>query len=340
MTSLKFLCLPVIFCGTAFGDDTQAIPVSELGSKFKLIGKLHYALGEYIQVEGVVVEGPSKGYGGGPNIRAQRIQGWATQEDIQIPISPYFTKWGEKTLPGGISLPKLVMGRTYEMEGYETGYYVGHPRKAAEEGRIIMQSGPFYFATNFVVVKAKEIEAIRFAPKDFEGRKALIEGAAKTKDKQALLEGKGWTVVVDAKAGWPDYAEGRTIETCGFYNPDKDRKNFTLLDGTWRLVRLEDQMGRPVELRGMARSHNGVWWFVYRGVELYVEDMKHLPGWTHENHWKPMIVRGTLDRAKLPRLDQVSLKADRDLREYFIVRKASWEPLPALLGPERVTEEE
>ena len=338
MNSLRFLCLTFILCSPAFGDDSQSIPVSELGSKYKLVGKLHSALGSYIQVEGVVVEGPLKGYGGGPNIRAQRIQGRATQEDIQIAISPYFAKWGEKY--GGLSLPKLVMGHTYEMEGYEEGAYYGTPKEAAENERIITQSGPFHFLTNFVVVKAKEIEAIRFAPIDFEGRKALIEGVAKTKEKQAVLEGKGWTVVVDAKAGWPDYAEGRTVETCGFYNPAEDRKNFTLLDGTWRLVRLEDQMERPVELRGMARSRNGVWWFVYRGIELYVEDIEHLPGWTHENHWKPMIIRGTLDRAKLPRLDQISLKVSRDLREYFIVRKASWEPLPALLGPERVTEEE
>lgn len=93
--------------------------------------------------------------------------------------------------------------------------------------------------------------------------------------------------------------------------------------------------GRKVTLRGMARSLNGEWWFHYRGTDLYVEGMDKLPGWTVENHWRPMQIEGTLERASLPSLDQISLKPDRDLAEYFIVREPSWKPLPALLGPER-----
>ena len=119
------------------------------------------------------------------------------------------------------------------------------------------------------------------------------------------------------------------------YNPSSDRRQFQLLDGEWRLVALEDQLGREVTLRGQARSLNGVWWFRYRGVDLYVENLERLPGWSSENHWRPVEIRGRLEKAKLPRLEQISLKAERDLKEYFIVRNAHWSALPALLGPER-----
>ena len=40
MNTLNLLCLPLILCSPALGDDSQSIPVSELGSKFKLVGKL------------------------------------------------------------------------------------------------------------------------------------------------------------------------------------------------------------------------------------------------------------------------------------------------------------
>jgi hypothetical protein len=48
-----------------------------------------------------------------------------------------------------------------------------------------------------------------------------------------------------------------------------------------------------------------------------------------------MVIRGRLEKARLPSLDQISLKEDRDLKEYYVVRKAQWSPLPALLGPEQ-----
>ncbi|WP_261361724.1 hypothetical protein [Aeoliella straminimaris] len=43
----------------------------------------------------------------------------------------------------------------------------------------------------------------------------------------------------------------------------------------------------------------------------------------------------------LPRLDQVSLKSDRDLANYYIVREPRWEPLRGgLLFPELPVQEE
>ena len=60
--------------------------------------------------------------------------------------------------------------------------------------------------------------------------------------------------------------------------------------------------------------------------------MAALPGWTEDNNWRPVVIHGMLDKAKLPRLDQPG--PGRDLKEQYIVRKASWEPLPELLGVE------
>jgi hypothetical protein len=322
--------------------------VEQLGKAYQLVGKLHVPLGDMVHVEGVVVEGPFKGYEGGPNLRVQRIQGSATQQDIQIRIRPYFTAWGKKAYGEGRSLPDLEMGKTYRMEGYETGGYIGHPAEVYRKAGLAFQTTGYYFQTELVVYKAKAIEPLDFTPADFPGRRALMQGTACTRDNQSVMEGNGWNVRVVPEAAWPEHVEGKLIETDGFYNsfhtnlhaPDVKQKQFALADGTWKLVRLEDQLGRTVALRGSARSLNDVWWFNYRGTDIYVENLAQLPGWTADNHWRPMVIRGTLDKARLPRLDQVTVKVDRDLKDYYIVRKASWEPLPELLGVERPIEKE
>jgi hypothetical protein len=327
----------IILGGTAIAGlaEPQNVPVSELGTQFQLVGKLHSPFGRYITVEGVVVEGPFKGYEGGHNLRLQRIQNRATQEDIQIVIRPYFYKWGEKPFSSGQALPKLEIGKSYRMEGYETGGYVGTPAKAYREAGVALQTQHHYFRTEFVVVKAKRIDPISFAPGDFTGRRALLQGKAASHRDRALMLGNGWTVVVNNKKKWPLRLEGKTVEAYGLYNLTNDRTEFALVDGTARLVRLEDQIGQTVELRGTALSINDVWFFRYRGIDLYVENMTQLPGWSSENHERPMIIRGVLEKTKLPRLDQITEKPDRDLAEQYIVREASWEPIPALLSPER-----
>lgn len=355
-TLLKLLLVHVLCVGTFLrAAEPQNVPIEQLGKTFQLVGQLQEPLGDVIRVEGVVVEGPIKGNEGGPNLRVQRIQGRAIQRDIQIPLSPYFYEWGQKSVEvsekgfkeGKAPLPKLKVGKTYEFEGYETGEYVGIPDNAFSGAGIMLQTTGHYFRTRLAVYKGKPIEPLRFSPADFAGRHALLQGIARTRDRQSLMQGDGWSVVVDRKVAWATHVEGKQIETYGVYNPLESlvgaaagEKGFLLTDGTWRLVRLEDQLGRVVALRGTACSLNNVWWFDYRGTDVYVENMSELPGWTTENHRRPMVIRGTLDKARLPRLDQITLKADRDLKEYFIVRKASWEPLEALLGPERPIQKE
>ena len=331
--------LLAILTANCFGGEAQNIPISRLGSDFHLVGKLHVPLGDIVTIEGVVVEGRFKGYEGGFNLRVQRIQGVATQEDIQTVIDPFFYKWGEKALVGGDPLPELKIGATYEMEGYATGGYVGVPGEAFKRGAVSVQTTAHYFRETFVVTKAKAIKEIVYSPDMFEGKRALIQGKAESQMGKSFLIGDGWKVRVATDAPWPKDIEGKKIETWGICNPSPDRSEYQLLDGEWHLSMLEDQIGRQVTLRGRARSLNGVWWFVYRGIDLYVENITGLPGWTNENHWRPMEIRGRLEKAKLPRLDQVSLKSDRDLKEYFIVKDAKWSPLPELLSPERPNDE-
>ena len=148
------------------GAEPQNVPVDQLGKAYQLVGKLHMPLGAVIRVEGVVVKGPFKGYEGGPNLRAQRIEGQATQEDIQIPIYPHFTRWGNEGYAGGRTLPKPEMGKTYEIDGYETGGYIGIPAKAGP----VMQASDYYFRTQLVVCNARRIEPLCFTPADFLGR--------------------------------------------------------------------------------------------------------------------------------------------------------------------------
>jgi len=320
-----------------FGEQSVKVPMEKLGTEYELIGKLHAPLGKLITVVGVVVEGPFKGYEGGPNLRVQQIQGKYYQKDIQICLSPYFTDWGESA-----ALPKLKNGETYEMEGYETGGFVGVPHEAYSKAGLMIQTSGHYFRHEFVAIKAKLTKPISYAPWMFSGEKALLSGVAKSLAGDAALVGDGWSVIVKRGEKWNDHVEGKKIESYGLYNPDstakeepnRANKTFDLVDGWWRLVALEDQVGRMVALRGTARSMNGVWWFHYRGTDLYVDGMESLPGWTYTNHWQAMQIEGRLEKAKLPSLEQISLKTDRDLVEYYIVRDPKWKPLPELLAPE------
>jgi hypothetical protein len=153
------------------------------------------------------------------------------------------------------------------------------------------------------------------------------------------MELDGSTIVVDAKSPWPKGITGKKVETLGFYNPTREERTYLLVDGHWHPASLDDQLGQQVELRGIARSLNDIWWFDFRGTDMYVENMSQLPGWTRELWGRPIVIRGTLEKAKLPRIDQISLRSDRGLRDYYIIRRASWQPLEALLSPELSSEQ-
>jgi hypothetical protein len=315
---------------------TRDVPVTELGRGVCLTGKMHKPLGSVITVQGVAVDGPEKGYEGGPNLRVQRIDGRATQEDIQIVLQPYFNKWGDRAVDDGHALPELTTGTTYELEGYETGGFVGIPTDAYKRAGVVLQTCDHYFRCVFEAYRGKAIDPVRFSPEDFLDRQALIEGVARNADGRAVITGKGWTLVTDPGGPWPVGSEGKTVEGRGTIRAGEAKGTYRLEDGESRIVRLQDQVGREVKLRGRAWSLNGQWWFEYRGTNLYIEDIDKAPGFAPDLHGKPIEVNGLLEEAELPRVDQIGTKPNRDRSKQFVVRKASISTLESLLGPERV----
>ena len=96
------------------------IPIDQLDKTAHLLGRLHQPLGKVITVQGVISEGEFKGYGGGLNLRAQRIEGVATQEDIQIRIEPFFGEFGKEKgflTMGQDKLPEIRVGKDLRIRG-------------------------------------------------------------------------------------------------------------------------------------------------------------------------------------------------------------------------------
>lgn len=77
-------------------------------------------------------------------------------------------------------------------------------------------------------------------------------------------------------------------------------------------------IGKDVSLNGTIWSLNDHWWFNHDGVEVHVEGLDKLPGW---NGWHGRVaaLHGRLDRRPMPRIDQITLKPDRDLADAFVV---------------------
>jgi hypothetical protein len=303
-------------------ENRTGIPYHELNWKYDVLGKSGRPLGELVTVQGQVVEGYFKGYEGGPNILLQRINGTASQDRIQIKLVPYADENAFRS---------LRLDKTYELRGYEGGEYQGIPSEAMrEEGGIWRQTTAHHFAVYFRVLKAKEIPEIRWGPSDFLDRFAAIEGTAQSDGGKGFLVGGGWKLLVLEYGGWPKHVEGKLVEAEGVMrNPGGVKGVFRLDNGRSRLVRLEDQVGREVELDGHSFSLNGQWWFDYRGTQLHVEDMDKLPNWK-DKHGQRLVISGVLEEAMLPRLDQIGLKPNPDLAKSFIVRKASWRPYQRL----------
>jgi hypothetical protein len=303
------------------GDKPIDVPIES--PQFRLIGRLGEPLGKVLTLQGVVIDGPSKGYEGGPNLRVQRINGRATLDDILIKLQVLFGR-----------LSDLEVGKTYELKGYQTGEFVGIPDEANENGA---QSTAFHCAIRFMVSRHAKIAAIQWAPEDFVDRPALLGGMAESRDRKAYITGPGWRLLADPTAAWPKEVEGKAVEGLGTVRKADRAGEFRLEKAESRLVRLEDQVGRPVSIRGTAWSVNGHWWLKYRGTELYVDGMKDLPGWAEAcPHGQPVLITGVLDEALLPDLRQLTRKEHPDQKKYFVVRKPAWKPLQALLSPERV----
>jgi hypothetical protein len=264
-----------------------------------LVGRTGRPLGTPVDLQGVAVGSRSKGLEGRPLLRVQRIDGVATQEDLVLPLDPF---------PLSDALETFERGTSYAIRGYESGRMLGVPEWAYRESGARFATQGFHFATESVVVACRPIAPIAFGPADFLDRRAILEGDARTIDGRAWIAGSGWRIQAPGPATWPSWMDGKPVEADGLVRRGPG-EHFHLDDGRVRLIRLEDQVGRPVELRGTAWSRNGDWWLSYRGVELSVENMDALPGWHAELHGTTVVILGVLER---------------DPKNAYIVRRASW----------------
>jgi hypothetical protein len=90
---------------------------------------------------------------------------------------------------------------------------------------------------------------------------------------------------------------------------------------------LMKQVGRDVSLDGVVWSLNGEFWFRHDGVDVHVEGADAIPGWT-SLHGSPRTLHGRLDRRPMPRIDQITLKADRDRADAFVLQVRAVTPHP------------
>lgn len=309
-------------------DDSIQGQMYNPGMQVELVGKLGKKLGSLLTVQGVIVEGDSKGYADGPNLVVQVINDSFTQQLIQIPVSAYLGEFGSR------QLPVLKYGATYRLRVYETGEFVGRPSDAYREAGIILQTTGFYFQNRLIVISAKKIDPIEWSPVIFLGRNALLSGIAKNENDTAVIQTPAWKLKLTGAPKWSDSEIGKLAEVYGKPRETETKGVYLIENGEPRLVRLEDQLGKTVKLRGIAISTNEYWWFNYRDTDLYIEKMEELPGWTAENHFGPMEITGVLEQADLPDIDQITVVDKPDLKKYYIVRKASWKPVARLLTPE------
>lgn len=325
--SILFVLFAITIKSRCIGQENKSpVPVIQLDKQYELIGQLGVKLGEIVTVSGIVIEGASQGYADGPHLLIQVINGNATQRNIQIPISPY--------LHSTSSTNKLKNGSTYKMEVYETGEYVGIPWEVVNRSKMPIQNGGFYFQNRLIFLSAKRIDLIQWSPQMFIDQYALLSGVAKNENEIAFIENSNWKLELKSFPKWPNDAIGKQAEVYGKIASTSIKGNYSVDDCQPRLINLKDQLGKTVTLRGTAWSLNDEWWFNYRGIDMYVENMDQLPNWKVDNHGAAIEITGLLDHEKLPAIDQIAVKSKRDLKNYYIVRNASWKPIDGLLTPE------
>jgi hypothetical protein len=212
--------------------------------------------------------------------------------------------------------------------------FVGEPRDSTNEWGNFTQTTGFHFRNRLIVVSGEKIDPIEWSPINFLGQNALLWGTAINENDTAVIQSSKWKLRLIGSWKWSNSEIGKLAEVYGKIQETKTNGIYNVENGQARLVRLEDQIGKTVKLRGTAWSMNGYWWFNYRGTDMHVEKMDELPGWEVGNHGRPIEITGILKQEKLPRIDQITIKTNRDLQLYYIVRKASWTPIEELLTPE------
>lgn len=299
------------------------VPIEQLGKQFRLVGKLKQPMGDLLRVQGVIVNAHE-----GLSIRVFRVNGQATQEFLQLKIHDYY---------GRAEIPNLTPGYMCELEGFETGGFVGIPAEAVKRGGEVARAAEFHFLHEFKVIESLEIKLQPFSPADFLGREMLVQGQAVTENASAYIVGNQWKLLVDNGNPWPKGTEGRTIEARGVVRTIGKTSTYRLENSgkgnNARLVNLQDQVGKPVVLRGVVVQTNGAWSFRYRGQPLHVDGLPNLVAQTGLRGEAQLT--GTLDMLRVTVDSPDSFNGERLTRTEYIVRKPALKATEPLLAIER-----
>ncbi len=170
---------------------------------------------------------------------------------------------------------------------------------------------------NFSVERIEEMPATVLTPADFIGRIANFEGIAVGSGE---VEIEGTKLKLLGVSGWPDHVKNKAVGVRG--SVDRTRDGYELSMPTWRLLDLADQVDQDVSLDGTLWSLNSNWWFSYRNEDLYLISKEGPQINFNDDHGRAVSVTGRLVRQLRPSLDQITLKADRDLVPTYVIRDA------------------
>ena len=108
-------------------DKKIRVQINNPGNQFELVGQLGKKLGSLVTVKGIITESNFKADYGKPILAVQMINDSFTQQNIQIPVTPYFSDFGDTSAaPFHFEeyekkpLPKLKKGDTYLFRGCQT----------------------------------------------------------------------------------------------------------------------------------------------------------------------------------------------------------------------------
>ena len=263
-----WLLAALIFVGSGWGVEAADNPDNYHPEKFLdslPLGVLGRPFGESIVIQGKVIEGPFK-YEHSPTegrMLVQKINGVPTQQGLVIRFDPITTRewWVDLPNPVGSELYKAqerklkkMMGKSFEMRGYELGRHTG---MTAEEFLLQppVQNGGFQFRLQFQPLMMRQIPDVIFTPADFAGRVAEFEGRAESHNGKGLVIGDaGWTLLVRGE-NWPVDFDGRAVWVRGRVQRNENA-GYRLDEPDARLLHLRDQLGKEAKLDGMAWALN------------------------------------------------------------------------------------
>jgi hypothetical protein len=101
---------------------------------------------------------------------------------------------------------------------------------------------------------------------------------------------------------------------------------FTLLRGPEQVEHeMHAQLGTEIALQGFLWSLNGHWWFNHDGLDIHLDNREAIANWD-SLHGRAVMLQGTLERKPMPRIDQLTLTAEPERTDAFVITIAAVAP--------------